>query len=83
MPLILEETIILVFVVLAVPALAYALERLTSRRIFSRKIIIAIYFIIFFIYLINIEKARRQIREDYTPIAPKFLLNMVGKDVGP
>ena len=60
-----EETVVLVVVMLSVPALMYALYRLTGRRFDYRLLILLLYVVIFSIYLeINERRIKHQPGED-------------------
>lgn len=55
----LEEYVLFGFVVVAVPALNYALERVYKKRILSRWLILLIYFLIFYVFFEINERLHR------------------------
>ncbi|MBI5024051.1 MAG: hypothetical protein HZC18_03520 [Candidatus Omnitrophica bacterium] len=60
-----EETAVLVVVILSVPALVYALYRLTGRRFDHKLVILLLYVVIFSIFLeINERRVKHQPGED-------------------
>ncbi|GEM_PF-4525051 len=72
-----EEAVVLVVVVLSVPALVYALYRLTGRRFDHKFIILLLYVMIFSIYLeINERRVKHQPGEDTW--VPQILINALG-----
>jgi len=62
-----EEIIVLMFVVVSVPACVYAIEKIKGRQVVDRRFILTIYVIIFYTHLVNVEKVRRGIEDDYDP----------------
>lgn len=75
-----EEILVLIFVIIALPAMLYALERLSHKRMFSRLIIIGIYAIVFYIYIANVEKLQRGIEDNYSPYVPKFVIRLFTRE---
>lgn len=60
-----EEVIVLIVVVVSVPALVYALQKLTGRRFNHKLVILLLYVVIFSIYLeINERRIKHQPGED-------------------
>ena len=64
MPMLLEERLLFIFVLLSVPSLVYALERLFKRKVYNRKIVIFIYVFMSLFYFDIIEKYYRDIYEE-------------------
>lgn len=63
-----EEGVLLIFVIAAVPAFFYALERLTGRRFQHKLLVLLIFLMIFMGYLeINEQRARNQAEELWLP----------------
>ncbi|MBI3618376.1 MAG: hypothetical protein HY210_09255 [Candidatus Omnitrophica bacterium] len=78
-----EETAVLVVVILSVPALVYALYRLTGRRFDHKLVILLLYVVIFSIFLeINERRVKHQPGEDtWLPqILVRTLSNWVNRD---
>ena len=60
-----EETTVLVAVILAVPLLVYALQKLTGRNFNNKLIILLLYLLIFFEYLeVSDRISKGQLEED-------------------
>lgn len=60
-----EEAVVLAVVILSVPALVYALQKLTGRRFNHKLVILLLYVVIFSIYLeINERRIKNQPGED-------------------
>lgn len=60
-----EETVVLVAVVLAVPVLVYALQKLTGRNCNNKLIILLLFLLIFFEYLeVSDRISKGQLEED-------------------
>ncbi|MCK5012468.1 MAG: hypothetical protein KAS66_01490 [Candidatus Omnitrophica bacterium] len=55
MNLLVEERLIFLFVVISIPALVYAVERLTKRRIYNRAIILLLYVMLTWFYIDKVE----------------------------
>ena len=55
MTILTEERIIFIFVLLSIPALVYAVEKLTKRKVYNRLIILLIYVMVTWFYMDKIE----------------------------
>jgi len=55
MTILTEERIVFIFVLLSIPALVYAVEKLTKRKVYNRLIILLIYVMITWFYMDKIE----------------------------
>lgn len=72
------ETVVLIFVILSVPALVYALQKLTGRRFDNKLFILLLYVLIFSVYLeISERLAKKQFGEDVW--LPKFLTGVLNR----
>lgn len=55
MSLLFEERLIFLFVLVSIPALVYAVERLTKRKVYNRAIIILLYILLTWFYIDKVE----------------------------
>ena len=55
MSLLFEERLIFIFVIISIPALVYAVERLTKKRVYHRAIILLLYVMLTWFYIDKIE----------------------------
>jgi len=55
MTILTEERIVFIFVLLSIPALVYAVEKLTKRKVYNRWIILLIYVMITWFYMDKVE----------------------------
>jgi len=55
MTILTEERIVFIFVLLSIPALVYAVEKLTKRKVYNRLIILLIYVMITWFYMDKVE----------------------------
>jgi len=55
MTILTEERIVFIFVLLSIPALVYAVEKLTKRKVYNRLIILLIYVMITWYYMDKVE----------------------------
>ena len=55
MTILAEERIIFIFVLLSIPALVYAVEKLTKRKVYNRLIVLLIYVLITWFYMDKVE----------------------------
>ncbi|HBG60616.1 MAG: hypothetical protein A2Y03_00900 [Omnitrophica WOR_2 bacterium GWF2_38_59] len=80
MYLLIEEIIVLLFILISVPAFVYALGKLTKRKLFNKKWIVLLYALIFYIFFMNAEKIMRNIKDDYKLIIPGFKSELLEKE---
>ena len=55
MNLLAEERLIFLFVIISIPALVYAVERLTKRKVYNRVIILLLYVMLTWFYIDKVE----------------------------
>ena len=55
MNLLVEERLIFLFVIISIPALVYAVERLTKRKVYNRVIILLLYVMLTWFYIDKVE----------------------------
>ena len=55
MTILTEERIVFIFVLLSIPALVYAVEKITKRKVYNRLIILLIYVMITWFYMDKVE----------------------------
>ena len=55
MTILAEERIIFIFVLLSIPALIYAVEKLTKRKVYNRLIILLLYVLVTWYYMDKVE----------------------------
>ncbi|MBU0468702.1 MAG: hypothetical protein KKD07_07555 [Candidatus Omnitrophica bacterium] len=65
-----EEIIVLLFIIVSVPAFVYAIGKVTKKKLFNKKVVILLYAIIFYIFFMNAEKIMRSIDDDYKLLIP-------------
>ena len=80
MDLLIEEIIVLLFIIVSVPALVYALGKVTKRKLFNKRLIVLLYALIFYIFFMNIEKVMRKIKDDYKLLIPGFHNKLLEKE---
>ena len=55
MDILVEERLIFLFVIFSIPALVYAIERLTKRKVYNRFIILLLYILLTWFYIDKVE----------------------------
>lgn len=75
-----EEIIVLLFIIVSVPALVYAFGKVTKRKLFNKRLIILLYVLIFYIFFMNMEKVMRSIKDDYKLLIPGFHNKLLEKE---
>jgi len=56
MGLLFEEVVVFIFFLVSVPALMYALQKLSKKKLFNKTLIVLIYVILIWIFFIQLEK---------------------------
>ena len=55
MNLLVEERLIFLFVIISIPALVYAVERLTKRKVYNRVLVLLLYVVLTWFYIDKVE----------------------------